>query len=1032
MQDQPQVSAVAKDVSNCQTKLKELLVSGRDPWDKDTELVRQRLRKAYLQLLFNYPYAPQSKKVDTRMWLDTSHALISVYKERLAALEKVLAAPSAEGRGQSRSRHGPVEHRKLAQRFRQFLAEEEKFWIAFVTRFVRLFALEEARTALVALGIDSEEPEQEPSTNTQSRSRWLLFPPESSPLAVSANQRAERLLILSKALVCIGDVARYREQWNESGGRPKGGKETHDDAPKRGMGRNGRREPLPRPRNYSRARECYERARAIFPESGNASHQLAILASYESDSYNSLYHYYRSLCVKAPYTAALENLEKQMHRYLEQHPPSTLIVTDNDETPPRERVDKFKEFVMVLHSLWRSSDTDTDMQRLSDDVITELKKQVTDRVLPSDLIVKTVILAIGALWTHRMYRKPKLVDAQRGIPIEALIQIHILDIFRVLGQVGISQLTEVDSAPPDITLDIAQHITAVLRRMLPALRVCSKWVRTNLDSLRMASLQSPPIAELGDAASKLWDTYIDFASLLLRVFPLESLKPIKGALEEDVDLEGFAPLKSTMIRPSKETASGLAPSHTEVHPNEEQLMRIYDLLQDAMALSQTSYSPIVFENSTFSLRREDPIMEMPPPIVSTATMRPPPSLMPHRVEALGFEEQDDDAATVSTDPVGDAMNATLSEHGYEDDEELILYPKNLMTPVRTARPPAVAPSKTPVNVPINPLTPHTYVAPLAQYNGVTPLAPLHPSSPGLPIPAGPATPITSRPTLHGRTTSGTTAGDLVAQFLGGRHLGEAPTARKTSGTPLLFGTGSAAPTSVGGGSIWSTGFDGGASSPLLGGMFPSTMGTSHLPTSQPHGISPPLQQQTNMFSQNSLPLGNGAYPLGRPPQTAPPSQMLPGQSSQLSGPTQASWASQNSDAFAAPFQTLPNLNSMSKVPPTHLGRSGSFGHGLSQGLHHIENSVPFVPSGAVSSASAANLNQFASYGHPPTNGYSPTPMSRSHAAMYGDEQMPQSFSNMGASLGIPLSQDSIPPPQTQHAAWPPPPASSSMLQRGWS
>ena len=31
-----------RDVSNCQTKLKELLASGREPWDKDTELVRQR------------------------------------------------------------------------------------------------------------------------------------------------------------------------------------------------------------------------------------------------------------------------------------------------------------------------------------------------------------------------------------------------------------------------------------------------------------------------------------------------------------------------------------------------------------------------------------------------------------------------------------------------------------------------------------------------------------------------------------------------------------------------------------------------------------------------------------------------------------------------------------------------------------------------------------------------------------------------------------------------------------------------------
>ena len=650
------------------------------------------------------------------MWLDTSHALISVYKDRLAALDKLLAAPTdSRAQQQSRSRHGPVEYRKLAQRFRQFLAEEEKFWIAFVTRFVRLFALDEAKLSLVALGIDTDENEQqlqqEPGANSQSnsRSRWLLFPTETTPVAVSANQRGERLLILSKALVCIGDVARYREQWNESGGRPKGGKETHDEQPRR-AGRAPRREPLPRPRNYTRARECYERARAIFPESGNASHQLAILASYEADTFISLYHYYRSLSVKAPYTAALENMEKQMTRYLEQHPPNLLAThADGSEPPaPRVQVDNFKESVIVLHALWRSSDadTDTDLQRLSDDVVKQLEAQVTARVLPPDLIVKTVVLAIGALWTHRMYRKPKPTDFQRGIPVEALIQIHILDIFRALGRVGISQLTDVTSTPADSALDIAQHITAVLRRMLPALRVCSKWVRTNLDSLRHASLQTNAVAELGDAASKLWDTYIDFASLLLRVFPLDALKPMRGALEEDVDLGGFAPLKSTMLRPSKETASGLAPSHTEVHPNEEQLMRIHDLLQDAMALSQTSvrfsstqfrpalahilqYSPIVFGDNTFSLRREEPVLEVPPSMAIPMALPPYVANIPSRRTATASEDQDDDARTVSTrtedDPVNLAMNATLSEYSGEydedDDEEQILYPKNLMTPV---------------------------------------------------------------------------------------------------------------------------------------------------------------------------------------------------------------------------------------------------------------------------------------------------------------------------------------------------------------
>lgn len=95
----------------------------------------------------------------------------------------------------------------------------------------------------------------------------------------------------------------------------------------------------------------------MFPESGNSSHQLAILASYESDTFSSLYHYYRSLCVRNPYTSALENMEKQMHRYLELHLPAyKLTRSDSEELMPRVQVDNFKESLIILHSLWRSDE----------------------------------------------------------------------------------------------------------------------------------------------------------------------------------------------------------------------------------------------------------------------------------------------------------------------------------------------------------------------------------------------------------------------------------------------------------------------------------------------------------------------------------------------------------------------------------------------------------------------------------------------------------------------------------------------------
>jgi tetratricopeptide (TPR) repeat protein len=267
------------------------------------------------------------------------------------------------------------------QRFRQFLAEEEKFWTQLVVRLRRSFGLDEAQSAFVALGIlpadetagahNQESLEQTnhregPTTNGRNQ---FQFPPEDStppaPPECSA-ERVDRLAILSKALVCLGDIARYRELYNESGGRPKAG---HEESPipvrknprsKRG-GAQGM-DPVPRARNYDKAQQCYEQARLLVPYEGNPSHQLAILASYQKDSFGSLIHYYRALCVLQPYDTASENLGTVVNKALDQWKARMKREEKNGKAAdrdgasslaPRLKVEFFKEKVVVLHALWR-------------------------------------------------------------------------------------------------------------------------------------------------------------------------------------------------------------------------------------------------------------------------------------------------------------------------------------------------------------------------------------------------------------------------------------------------------------------------------------------------------------------------------------------------------------------------------------------------------------------------------------------------------------------------------------------------------
>jgi protein SMG7 len=268
------------------------------------------------------------------------------------------------------------------QRFRQFLAEEEKFWTQLVVRLRRSFGLDEAQSAFVVLGIlpadeatsahgqDSPEQLQHREGPTTNGRNQFQFPPEDgspSVLPQFSIERAGRLAILSKALVCLGDIARYRELYNESGGRPKAGHE-ESPLPARKNARNKRggapgMDPIPRARNYDKAQQCYEQARLLVPYEGNPSHQLAILASYQKDLFGSLIHYYRALCVLQPYDTASENLGTVVNKALDQW--KTRMKREKEKnankaerdglTPlaPRLRVEFFKEKVVVLHALWR-------------------------------------------------------------------------------------------------------------------------------------------------------------------------------------------------------------------------------------------------------------------------------------------------------------------------------------------------------------------------------------------------------------------------------------------------------------------------------------------------------------------------------------------------------------------------------------------------------------------------------------------------------------------------------------------------------
>jgi protein SMG7 len=243
-------------------------------------------------------------------------------------------------------------------------------------------------------------------------------------------------------------------------------------------------------------------------------------------------------------------------------------------------------------------------------VYQDFRELVAERHLPIDMISNVVVLAQSALWKHRMIRDspskhrqdPPTSTPESSIVTEWRMLHHLLDIHSALMETGKDQLKDLPSLDA-VDNDLAQRITAVFRRTLPALRIASKWLRANVgyvmgdlefkayqdkEKLRSVTVEKKSTKKFSAHSVhtiRFWQGYAQFVTMLSQAFPPSKLPALTTPLEEDVDLRGFLPMKKLIMGTATSTpdvaTGGLKESP---HPNEEQLMRISDLLSDASAL----------------------------------------------------------------------------------------------------------------------------------------------------------------------------------------------------------------------------------------------------------------------------------------------------------------------------------------------------------------------------------------------------------------------------------------------------------------
>jgi hypothetical protein len=304
-----------------------------------------RIRRLKLQLLFKFPNTKEAKEVDNQLWMTTSHSFISTYKALIAGLDRERENGYNGASSKGKPVKNVVEKRRLTQKFRQFLTSEDKFWRTFIVRYTTYFELSDTKSILLPV-IGGEFDVTEDATERS------IFP---EGLEQNAPQRRAdrelRMAIVSKALVYLGDLSRYREQ---QGDTPKS-----EYAKGSRGGRGGRHQtggPTHSP-TYSKSQALYECARSLNPDIGNASHQLAIISNYQKDTFSAVYHYYRALCVRYPFETAAENLQTVLNKALDAYMSQGDRSDDhiNSSLSPKAQVESLKEKVVLLHASFRLS-----------------------------------------------------------------------------------------------------------------------------------------------------------------------------------------------------------------------------------------------------------------------------------------------------------------------------------------------------------------------------------------------------------------------------------------------------------------------------------------------------------------------------------------------------------------------------------------------------------------------------------------------------------------------------------------------------
>ncbi|EIT72575.1 hypothetical protein AFCA_000565 [Aspergillus flavus] len=460
-------------------------------------------------------------------------------------------------REQNDKKKKPVERRKLEKHYLEFIKTSQRFYRGYIQQLSSHFG-----------GI----PELE---NVARKFNFDNLSVEDSMVQPVGDLRKRILQSCHATLIRLGDLSRYRET-----------------------------ELVGKDRNWGPAIGYYDLATVIYPASGASHNQLAVIALADGNHLRATYHLYRALAAQEPHPSAKGNLEIEFRKVRNLWAKRELIRPEDAGIPGRALAPWF----VYLHAqCYRGTDF-PEHDELENEVLNQLAVDLKERSLEGTL-QKFCLVNISAEDFSRTRANEESVSNAglffRRINVKTfftLLQILLAEVERFA--VEESNNREGKNGP--------DKITAVARRVLPALRNYSSWLLT-VSHLLVAHKEEKD-TPLSVQIIEFWKIYANTLTLLASTFDVVLLPEIDYLLEEDEETLCFVPLnKEATSRRYLDTSGRQKPRMNDLgvernHPNMEMLYRIREFVIDGLDLVVSNKIPIALvddgDKKTFIYKEE--------------------------------------------------------------------------------------------------------------------------------------------------------------------------------------------------------------------------------------------------------------------------------------------------------------------------------------------------------------------------------------------------------------------------------------------